>query len=236
MSQTYLQLQMQSNKKLAMALTKTLKDIHSNLMTTIYNVKSGSQRLVNYGSCLMPDEYYRSSCRNMWREDTRLVMALGEIYHRNDVVLDMVEIYFRKVLTRIGPQGVENISSQIERLLGKAAAYSSGKASKLALSITIAKIIMSSRDFNESHVKMVNNFASWFVTGTNLYAKAQVAASAARKLQYQDADYYQTLYKENIEMLYFLIEPYMSKIIYQVKSGDNNEEKIMDALYEILKK
>lgn len=37
-------------------------------------------------------------------------------------------------------------------------------------------------------------------------------------------------------MLYFLIEPQMSEIIYQVKSGDNNEEKIADALYEILKK
>ncbi|MEE3661923.1 hypothetical protein V2I52_08260 [Brenneria sp. g21c3] len=79
-------------------------------------------------------------------------------------------------------------------------------------------------------------FSSWFVTGTNIYANAQVAAAAARKRQYQDADYYQTLYKENIEMIYFLIEPYISKIIYQIKFSDNNEEKIMDALYEILKK
>ena len=36
-------------------------------------------------------------------------------------------------------------------------------------------------------------------------------------------------------MLYFLIEPSMSKIIYQVNSGDNNEEKIADALYEVLR-
>ena len=37
-------------------------------------------------------------------------------------------------------------------------------------------------------------------------------------------------------MLYFLIEPQMSQIIYQINSGDNNEEKIANALYEILNK
>ncbi|YCH30037.1 hypothetical protein M1D48_18195 [Erwinia sp. D4-22] len=74
------------------------------------------------------------------------------------------------------------------------------------------------------------------MNGTTLYAKAQVAASAANTLKFLDHSYYQALCKENIEMLYFLIEPQMSEIIYQVNSGDNNEEKIADALYEILRK
>ena len=80
------------------------------------------------------------------------------------------------------------------------------------------------------------SFSAWFVNGTTLYAKAQIAASAANRLKFQDPAYYQALYKENIEMLYFLIEPQMSEIIYQINSGDNNEEKIGDALYEILRK
>ena len=74
------------------------------------------------------------------------------------------------------------------------------------------------------------------MNGATLYTKAQTAASAANRLKFQDPAYYQALSRENIEMLYFLIEPQMSEIIYQVKSGDNNEEKIADALYEILKK
>lgn len=74
------------------------------------------------------------------------------------------------------------------------------------------------------------------MNATTLYAKAQVAASAANRLKFQDSSYYQALCKENLEMLYFLIEPQMSEIIYQVNSGDNNEEKIADALYEILRK
>ncbi|ENZ7761292.1 hypothetical protein ACU62S_22465 [Klebsiella aerogenes] len=236
MAQTYLQLKMQSNKQLAITLTNSLRNMHANYMSTIEKVKPGAERLVNYSACLMPDEYYRSSCRDTWREDKRLVMALGEIYDRGDVTLDMVEIYFRKTLTRLGEQKSNSLVAHIQKLLGKAAEHSSVKASKLALSLTIANLVISSRDFKQTHIKLVNSFSAWFVNGTTLYAKAQIAASAANRLKFQAPAYYQALYKENIEMLYFHIEPQMSEIIYQINSGDNNEEKIGDALYEILRK
>lgn len=236
MAQNYLQLKMQSNKQLAIALTNSLRDMHEDHMATLEKVKQGTQRLVSYGACLMPDEYYRNACRDTWREDKRLVLALGEIYNRKDVTLDMVEIYFRKTLNRLGDQKSKDLIANIHNLLGKAAEHASAKASKLALSFTLANLIINSRDFKQNHIRLVNSFSTWFVNGATLYAKAQVAASAANRLKFQDPQYYQALYKENIEMLYFLIEPQMSEIIYQVNSGDNNEQVIADALYEILRK
>ena len=236
MAQNYLQLKMQSNKQLAIALTNSLRDMHEDHMETLEKVKQGTQRLVSYGACLMPDEYYRNACRDTWREDKRLVLALGEIYNRKDVTLDMVEIYFRKTLNRLGEQKSKDLITNIHNLLGKAAEHASAKASKLALSFTLANLIINSRDFKQNHIRLVNSFSTWFVNGATLYSKAQVAASAANRLKFQDPQYYQALYKENIEMLYFLIEPQMSEIIYQVNSGDNNEQVIGDALYEILRK
>lgn len=236
MAQNYLQLKMQSNKQLAVALTNSLRDMHDDHIATLEKVKQGTQRLVSYGACLMPDEYYRNACRDTWREDKRLVLALGEIYNRNDVTLDMVEIYFRKTLNRLGEQKSKDLITNIHNLLGKAAEHASAKASKLALSFTLANLIINSRDFKQNHIKLVNSFSTWFVNGAMLYSKAQVAASAANRLKFQDPQYYQALYKENIEMLYFLIEPQMSEIIYQVNSGDNNAQVIGDALYEILRK
>ncbi|BBJ67678.1 MULTISPECIES: hypothetical protein [Enterobacter] len=236
MAQNYLQLKMQSNKQLAIALTNSLRDMHEDHMATLEKVKQGTQRLVSYGACLMPDEYYRNACRDTWREDKRLVLALGEIYNRKDVTLDMVEIYFRKTLNRLGEQKSKDLIANIHNLLGKAAEHASAKASKLALSFTLANLIINSRDFKQNHIRLVNSFSTWFVNGATLYSKAQVAASAANRLKFQDPQYYQALYKENIEMLYFLIEPQMSEIIYQVNSGDNNEQVIGDALYEILRK
>ncbi|MFQ3392100.1 hypothetical protein P9477_01390 [Enterobacter mori] len=236
MAQNYLQLKMQSNKQLAIALTNSLRDMHEDHMATLEKVKQGTQRLVSYGACLMPDEYYRNACRDTWHEDKRLVLALGEIYNRKDVTLDMVEIYFRKTLNRLGEQKSKDLITNIHNLLGKAAEHASAKASKLALSFTLANLIINSRDFKQNHIKLVNSFSTWFVNGATLYSKAQVAASAANRLKFQDPQYYQALYKENIEMLYFLIEPQMSEIIYQVNSGDNNAQVIGDALYEILRK
>lgn len=236
MAQNYLQLKMQSNKQLAIALTNSLRDMHEDHMATLEKVKQGTQRLVSYGACLMPDEYYRSACRDTWREDKRLVLALGEIYNRKDVTLDMVEIYFRKTLNRLGEQKSKDLITNIHNLLGKAAEHASAKASKLALSFTLANLIINSKDFKQNHIRLVNSFSTWFVNGATLYSKAQVATSAANRLKFQDPQYYQALYKENIEMLYFLIEPQMSEIIYQVNSGDNNEQVIGDALYEILRK
>ncbi len=236
MSQTYLQLQMQSKRQLAIELTSSIKSIHGNLVSTINSVKMGGQRLINYGSCLIPDEYYRSACRDMMKEDERLLLAVGEIYHRQDVVVDMISIYFSKTLKRIDNTKANDLASFLHEKMGVVAHKAASKVSNMALAITIAKFIVSTGDFKEAHINMVNKFASWFITGTTIYSKAQLAASAANKLKFQDPVYYQLLYKENLEMLYYTIEPYMSKIIYQIQSGDNNQEKIADALYEILEK
>ncbi|MFW0698425.1 hypothetical protein [Pantoea sp. R13S299] len=236
MSQTYLQLKMQANKQLAIALTRSLNDIHADHMSTIEKLKLGGQRLINYGSCVVPDSYYRSSCRDTWKEDKRLVLALGEIYARNDVSLDMVEIYFRKTLKKLGDEKSNELVSRVQQLLGKAAEHASTKASKLALSLTLANLVLESVDFKKKHIRLVNSFSTWFVNGATLYANAQIAASAANRLKFQDSLYYHSLCRENLEMLYFLIEPQMTKIIYQVNSGDNNQVKIADALYGILNK
>ena len=236
MSQTYLQLKMQANKQLAIALTRSLNDIHADHMSTIEKLKLGGQRLINYGSCVVPDSYYRSSCRDTWKEDKRLVLALGEIYARNDVSLDMVEIYFRKTLKKLGDEKSNELVSRVRQLLGKAAEHASTKASKLALSLTLANLVLESADFKKKHIRLVNSFSTWFVNGATLYANAQIAASAANRLKFQDPLYYHSLCRENLEMLYFLIEPQMTQIIYQVNSADNNQGKIADALYEVMNK
>lgn len=236
MAESYLKMKVQADRQLALALTKALREIHATNMSTIENVKLGTQRIINYGSCLIPDEYYRNTCRELMNEDRRLALSLAEIYNRNDVVLDMVEIYFRKTLKRLGEQKSTNLAAFLKKKIGEKAYEYAEKSSKLALSLTIAKLVLSSGDFQESHITMVNRLSSIYINGVVVYSKAQIASLAANKLKFQDSAYYQALYKENLEMLYFLIEPQMTKIIYQVESGDNNEEIIGDALYELMKR
>lgn len=236
MAEGYAKMQAKAQRNLAIALTRALREINNTTKSTIESVRLGSERMINYGSCLVPDEYYRNTCRELINEDRRLALSLAEIYNRNDVALDMVEIYFRKTLKRLGEQKSISLVEYLKKAVGDKAYEYAEKSSKLAISLTIAKLIISSGDFHESHVRMVSRLSSMFVNGAVIYSKAQIASMAANKLKFQDAAYYQALYKENLEMLYFLIEPQMTKIIYQIKSGGNNEEIIGDALYELLKK
>lgn len=236
MAEGYAKTKLQSERNIALALTKALREIHATNMQTIESVKLGAERIINHGSCVIPDDYYRDACRELINEDRRLVLSLAEIYNRNDVALDMVEIYFRKTLKRLGEQKSLSLRDYLIKAVGDKAYEYAEKASKLALSLTIAKLILSSGEFQASHMRMVSSLSSMFINGAVVYSKAQIASMAANKLKFQDAAYYQALYKENLEMLYFLIEPQMSKIIYQIESGGNNEEIIGDALYELLKR
>lgn len=236
MAENYLKLKMQADKRMAIAVTKALREIHASHMETVEQVKLGGQRLINYGACLIPDDYYHSTCYEQWQEDKRFFLCFSEMYKRNDVVLDMVELYFRKTLNRLGEEKSFNLISFIKEKIGDKAHDAAVKSSKIAMSLTISKLIIDSAGFQESHIKMVNNMSMWFVKGAAMYSKIQIAALAANKLKFQDAAYYQSLYREKLEMLYFLIEPQMSKVIYQVESGGNNEKVIADALYEMLKR
>lgn len=155
------------------------------------------------------------------------------LFTRQDVVSEMVEIYFRKKLSRISDTGLQNI----QRLLTeKASDYASGKFSKLAIAQLIALVITQSRDFKASGINVINATSSYAVTAFKFYGKFEIATKAARKLRFDDAEYYFYLYNANLEMFYYLIEPEMSKIIYLKNSGSTNDEPILNLLNKLLVK
>lgn len=73
MSENYLKQKAQSDRNMAMAITKALREIHEGQMETIEKVKLRSQRMINYGSCLVTNEYYISTCHDQWQEDLKLI-------------------------------------------------------------------------------------------------------------------------------------------------------------------
>ncbi|WP_238929184.1 hypothetical protein [Citrobacter sp. R56] len=226
---------MQSDKRMAVAVTKALCELHASHMETVKQVKLGAQRFINYGSYLIPGDDYRSTCYEQWQEDKRFFLCFSEMYKRNDVVLDIAELYFRKNLNRLGEKKSFNLVSFIKKKIGDKSHDAAVKSSKLAISLSILMLIIDSAYFQESHINMVNNMSTWFVKGAAMYSKIQIEALAANRLKLQDAAYYQSLRNEKPEMLYFLIEPQMSTVIYQVESGGNNEKVVADVLYEMHK-
>lgn len=176
---------------------------------------------------------YKDVCRQLRQEDTRMLLSIRQVYQRKDVVLDMVEIYFKIKLSRISSPGQNKV---MQTIIEKLANHASEKFSKLSVAYTIAKLITESQDFKESHINIINKSSLVAVNVLSFYGKMQKAALSARKLQFSDPNYYAALYKENLELLYFMIEPEMNKIIYLTNSGSSDEEEIIFLMNKILTK
>ncbi|WP_253382550.1 hypothetical protein [unidentified bacterial endosymbiont] len=124
----------------------------------------------------MTNEYYTSTCYEQWSEDKRLYLSLLEIYKRNDVVLDMVELYFRKAFRRPGENKSNMLVSYLKEKIREKAYDAVDRSSKLAISLAIARLIISSGNIQGSFIRKVNQMSTWFVQLTIFYSKAKVAA------------------------------------------------------------
>lgn len=231
MTIAYLKQKMQADRIIALKVENALVEIKQDLRETADTLYSGVERVSWYGSCLFDD--YKDVCRQLRKEDYRMLIAVKQVYLRDDVVFDMVEIFFKKKLIRISEEKQNIILQEVAK---KIAEHASIKFIKLSLAYVIAKIVRTSRDFNDSHTKIINKGSLAVVQVGSFYGKMQKAAMAARRLKNIEPEYYWELYNEKIESLYFLIEPEMSKIIYMTNSGYYNEDDVIYLLNQVLKK
>lgn len=228
---SYLKLKLQADRTIALNFEKALAQLREETRTASTTVASGIERASWYGSCVFDD--YKDVCKRLRNEDVRMFSALPQVFSRHDVILDMVEIYFRKKLARLSEHNVQNL---VRQLAEKAANYTSGKASKLTISFLIARIVTESKVFKSSLVDVIDRTSLYSVTVLKFYGKIQIAATAAQHLKFADPEYYFDLYQQKLEMLYYLIEPEMSKIIYLNKSGSTNDEQILALVERLLTK
>ena len=64
----------------------------------------------------------------------KIDLSLVEIYNRNDVVLDMVKLYFQKTFKPLGEQKSNMLMSYLKQKIGEKAYEAVDRSSKLALS------------------------------------------------------------------------------------------------------
>ncbi|WP_242281326.1 hypothetical protein [Pantoea deleyi] len=104
---SYLKLKLQAERTIAIKFEKTLAELHQTMLDTSRSVVSGAQRASGYGSCFFDD--YKDVCNQLKQEDLRYLKQLRILFTRQDVILEMIEIYFRKKLSRISNTGLQNI-------------------------------------------------------------------------------------------------------------------------------
>lgn len=209
MTSLYLKEKLQADRHLTILLDKGMKnvaEVTEEQGSIIYN---GIERLSWYSSCFFDN--YKDICAGLKDEDVRMMLAVKQIWIRNDVIFDMVKIYVDLILNNLTEERIKKIQKSLVKY---SAVYSSSTMTNRAIAYSITKQICSNFGFKMLVREKLNMFSNYAVMVLSTYGRVQQAAEAANRLKLRNHTYYTALRVSNIEMLYFLIEPYLTKNAY----------------------
>jgi hypothetical protein len=199
---------MEAERKIALSLEKGIKLFQENSKEVMSSIYSGVERATWYSACFFDE--YQDVCQELREEDKRMIAAINEVFKRNDVILDMIELYVKYVLDNFNENSRTNIITQITGYLAKNRVRF---VTKSTISYVIAKSISESIGFTAKIRTAIAKLSNVTLTLLGFYSYVQKAALSARRLKLLNPPFYQILHHENIEMLYFIIEPVLQKNI-----------------------
>lgn len=216
-----------SERDAALALEKAVKGVGKDTSGTIEDIRSGFERASWYSSCFF--DKYASVCTELKNEDARFIKSIFEIYNRRDIIADMLRMYLEEELNSSGITKVQYIDMKLTEVLSN---YSGGRLTKVAMANTLSVLIVNSFHFKNEILLQVNKSSLAIVTAASFYGKVQLAALSARRLRQLSPRLYQTLYSNNMEMLYFLISDKIDKALLNSMGlrGDNRFISIIRSL------
>jgi hypothetical protein len=122
----------------------------------------------------------------------------------------MIEMYIEYILDNFNESARKSIATQITGLLAKSRVVFVTKSS---MSYLIAKSISDSINFTTKIRTAIGNTSNTILTLLDFYSYVQKAAFSARRLKIFNPSFYKVLHVNQLEMLYFIIEPILQKNI-----------------------
>ncbi|MCU5771363.1 hypothetical protein N5923_06720 [Erwiniaceae bacterium BAC15a-03b] len=197
---------MQADRMLALRLDRALQGVKKQLLEQAENLEQGITRLLFYSSCFTDN--YQDVCAQQKQEDTRFLEGLVQLVKHRDIIHVMVEIYVEQIMNNLDSSRISNIQRSMMKM-GSSIATSSLTNQSFSGLITAAICYSTGMSFSvDSKLSAISAIA---VTAAGMYGRVQLAANAANRLKIFNSIYYQALYSQELEMMYFLIEPVMSR-------------------------
>ena len=193
---------LQANKILALKLDHALTGVGKAVSSQIETISAGARRALYYTSCFTDE--YQDVCQKQKTEDIRFAKGVYHILRREDVVYEMLRIYFEELFRYKASDQLEHIKQLLMAVNVHIAASSLTNAGfALATALSVAAGMNLSLEFSV----LQGRRAGGVVGIIGVYGVVQKAADSAHRLQVQYPAYYSALYMQELEMMYFLIEP-----------------------------
>jgi len=193
---SYLQANIILALKLDHALTGVGKAV-SNQIATI-----GATRALYYTSCFTDE--YQDVCQKQKTEDIRFKNGVIYLLRHGDVAYDMLKIYFEEIFKYKTPDQLERIKQMLMAVNIHIAASSLTNA---GFALATASFVAAGMNLSLELSALAGRRAGGVVGAIGIYGVIQKAADSAHRLYITYPAYYSALYAQELEMMYFLIEP-----------------------------
>ncbi|EMM6472287.1 hypothetical protein V5028_03325 [Enterobacter hormaechei] len=221
-----------TDKELAVRLDKSLMGVKQGVVDYVNGLGDATTRLLYYTSCLTDN--YQDVCKKLGSEDIRFICALYELIKHRDIIFRMLKIYIETILKNKNETEKKTI---LQKLTPFTTNYSIKYISKNGLIYAVASYICYGNKMNlavqNALMKKIGSRVGWIVGGLNIYGIVQHAAESADNLKNFCPLFYNALYMEGLEMMYFLIEPIIMKSGY-LNINTASDEEIVRALKRMM--
>ncbi|KLW05064.1 hypothetical protein [Enterobacter hormaechei] len=193
---------LQANKILALKLDHAVTAVGQNVKTQVNMIGKGATRLLYYASCFTDE--YNDVCLRQKSEDLRFRDAVYKLVSGVDVVYEMLRLYFEEVFKYKNPKQLEYIKQRLMAVNVHIAAVSLTGA---GFTLAVAACVRLGLNISLELSAITGRWASRGIAFIGLYGVVQQAADSAHRLYVEFPAWYSALYAQELEMLYFLIEP-----------------------------
>ena len=222
-----------SDKELALRLERAVVGVKDGAIEYLNNLGDASTRLLYYTSCFTDN--YQDVCKRLGSEDQRFLLCIIQLIKKRDLIFRIIKIY---IMTLFKNKSENEMRYILEKITPFTSNYSVRVISKNGLIYALASYICYGNKINiavqNALMKKIANKTGWGLAALNAYAIVQHAADSASNLKNYCPQFYQALYMEDLEMMYFLVEPAIMKSGY-INLNTASSHEIVDALNAMMK-
>lgn len=193
---------LQANNILATKLDRAVSAVGKEVAEQVKTAGMGATRVLNYLSCFTDE--YNDVCHQQKREDIRFRNAVIRLIQQHDIVGEMLRIYFDEIFQHRTSQQLEYIK---QGLMAVNVHIASSALTSAGFAFATARLVKSGLNVNMHISARAGTVASVTLMVASGYGIVQKAADSAYRLYIQHPAYYAALYAQELEMMYFLIEP-----------------------------
>lgn len=210
---------MDAHKILALKLEHALTGVKDEVLKQAHQINDGATRLSYQLSCFT--ENYQDVCLRLRKEDSRFLKGIVQLIKHRNVLYKMLYIYIKSLLDNKSENRIHNIQ---RNLINLGVSISSSMLSSQAFIYSATMAVCSSVHTNIWMKEKITSFSTYAVLGLKFYGFVEQASRSANHLKNYNAYYYNLLYQEELEMMFFLIEPVIMRtpILNQAYASDSD--------------